>query len=51
MWLQARALDALTQTTLLAFSIEALHPVLDLVNRLLLTVKALDANEVESIAE
>ena len=48
--LQACSLNALPKSTLFAFAVEALHPVLDLVDRFFLSIKPLDSNQVEHIA-
>ena len=50
MRLQARSLNALTKSTLFALAVEALHPVLDLIDRFFLPIKPLDSNQVEHIA-
>ena len=50
MRLQARSLNALTQSTLFTFAVKALHPVLDLIDRFFLSIKPLDSNQVEHIA-
>ena len=50
MRLQTRSLYALTKSTLFAFAVEALHPVLDLIDRFFLSIKPLDSNQVEHIA-
>ncbi len=49
MWLQASSLNALTKPAFFSFAIQALHPVLNLVYGLLLTVKTLDSDDVEDV--
>jgi hypothetical protein len=49
--LQACALDTVSEAALLALSVETLHAVLDLVDRLLLAIEALDANQAEGVCE
>ena len=49
MRLKAGALDALAKAAFLALSVEPLHTVLDLVDRLFLAVEALNTNQVEHI--
>ena len=51
MWLQTGALDALSKTALLSLAVEALHPMLDLIDGLLLPVETLDANQVEHVTD
>ena len=51
MWLQTSALDALSETALLSLAVESLHPMLDLIDGLLLPVEALDANQVEHVTD
>ena len=49
MRLKAGALDTLAESTLFTLSIQALHSMLDLVDRLLLSIETFDANQVEHI--
>ena len=50
MRLQTGPLDALSEATFFAFTVQALHPVLDLIDRLFLAVEALNSNQVEHIS-
>ena len=49
MWLQACALDALSEPTFLALSVESLHPVLDLIDGFLLPIEPLDSYQIEHV--
>ena len=51
MRLQARPLDALAEPAFLSLAVEALHAVLDLIDGFFLAIKALDADDVEHIAD
>lgn len=51
MRLQARPLDALAEPAFLSLAIETLHAVLDLIDGFFLAIEALDADDVEHVAD
>ena len=51
MWLKTRPLDALAEPAFLTLAIETFHAVLDLIDGFFLAIEALDADDVEHIAD
>lgn len=49
--LQGSALDSLPESILFPLAIKALHPVLNLVYRLLFAVKSLESDQIERVAK